>query len=188
MRILGCRSGGRMFRTHVCPRGREERGYPGVEVVRRRREGFEERKRVKEFALKRDPRVSGGPPVESLAGGGGHGRSVQGNSSEGVLRYVSSHPIHISGGYLQYGTKGRLLGDTPTAIIYPPSAVRRGRGVVLKKRNNGAVIRAAAAALTRGNTTELSQRHQLLLQEATTAWELGKSLGLRAVGGDTRGN
>ncbi|GAB2281375.1 hypothetical protein Dimus_015971 [Dionaea muscipula] len=88
----------------------------------------------------------------------------RGTPSDGGLRQESSDPPTSSQGVIsKLGEKGRLLGDIPAAINLASSSVRRGRGVILKKRNSGAVVRAAAVALTRGNSSEQSQRHQLLM-------------------------
>ncbi|GAB2299415.1 hypothetical protein Dimus_033484 [Dionaea muscipula] len=120
----------------------------------------------------------------------------QGTAPGGLLRLPSTPfmgALHVSSEQLStsqwvisnLGGQGCHMGDSSAAINLASSSVWRGRGVVLKKRIHGAVVRAAAVALTRGNSKELSHRHQALLQEATAAWDLGKSLGLQATGPDT---
>ncbi|GAB2292957.1 hypothetical protein Dimus_027181 [Dionaea muscipula] len=100
----------------------------------------------------------------------------QGTATGGPIRQVSSQQLATSQEIIsRLGGQGRQMEDPPTGINVPTSS----------KRTQGAVVRAAAVASTRRISPEMSQRHQILLKEATLAWDLGKSLGLRPSGSDT---
>ncbi|GAB2288176.1 hypothetical protein Dimus_022518 [Dionaea muscipula] len=109
----------------------------------------------------------------------------QGNDIGGPIRHISTQQLPTSQEIIaRLGGQGRLMEDPPTGINVPASSVRRGGGGVLKKRTQGAVVRAAAVASTRRTSPEMSQTHQMLLKEATLAWDIGRSLGLRPSGSD----
>ncbi|GAB2269175.1 hypothetical protein Dimus_004105, partial [Dionaea muscipula] len=82
------------------------------------------------------------------------------------------------------GMQGRLLRKPLSDPSMAATGVRAARGATLKMKRKGVLVRAAAEALARGQLNRVSQRATELLEEASSTWELGKTLGIVADASD----
>ncbi|GAB2294127.1 hypothetical protein Dimus_028346 [Dionaea muscipula] len=94
----------------------------------------------------------------------------------GLMQAVSTLPATSQQIITKLGERGRFM-DAPTTVP-SCSSVRSGKGVSLRKKRSGIAVKAAREAVFKGTTPDTIQKDLPLLQEATTAWELGKLLGL----------
>ncbi|GAB2292959.1 hypothetical protein Dimus_027183 [Dionaea muscipula] len=96
----------------------------------------------------------------------------------GLLQAGSSLPTTSQQVITKLGERGRIMGAPST--VPSCSSVRSGKGVSLRNKRSGITVKAAREAVFREPTMVTTQKDLLLLQEATTTWDLGKVLGLRA--------
>ncbi|GAB2284608.1 hypothetical protein Dimus_019063 [Dionaea muscipula] len=82
------------------------------------------------------------------------------------------------------GRQGRWLGKSLSDPSMAATGVRPAGGATLKMKRKGVLVRAAAEALAGSHLNRLSQRDTDLLEEASSTWELGKTLGLVADASD----